>query len=79
MRRLIFKCALPDELFQELESAATAAHCSPAAFCAEALESVLAARRLPNVQPARQGPRPGHRIEVAVEAAPLLAETRDEA
>jgi len=57
MKRLIFKATLPDPLFSELETAAKQTGCSPAEFCAEALEGVLASRRLPYVPPSPHGAR----------------------
>ena len=51
MKRLVFSAVLPDELFSELQSAAAERRCSPAQLCAEAIEGLLASRRLPYVTP----------------------------
>ena len=60
MPRLII--SLSDELFRELQAASSAAHemlCTPETWAQEAVESAIASRRLPNVERARYGARPG--------------------
>lgn len=59
MRRLICKMALPDELHAEMLKAAAERKCSPGTLVSEALEAVLAARRLPRFHNT-YGPRVEH-------------------
>lgn len=54
---LTFHCSLPTPLFEELVSASRTCGIKPGAFCAEAIESVLAERRLPSVAQAPLGAR----------------------
>jgi|HubBroStandDraft_4_1064222.scaffolds.fasta_scaffold67598_2 hypothetical protein len=50
---------LPDELHRELMDGCRECKCSPTQFAREALESVLAERRLPRVAVGRLGARIG--------------------
>lgn len=61
MAVLNFSLNLPEVLREELISACAACRCHPTQFAAEALESVLAGRRLPRVPAAASGPRIGSR------------------
>ena len=61
MSVLNFSLNLPEVLRAELVEACAACNCQPTEFAAQALESVLAARRLPKVPAAIIGPRIGAR------------------
>jgi hypothetical protein len=61
MPELVIRVDLPDALALELEQASRRCDMSPAAFCASAVESVIAARRLSAVTAAKHGARlPGY-------------------
>ena len=60
MSVLNFSLNLPEALRAELVEACEMCNCHPTKFAAEALESVLAARRLPKVPGAKIGPRIGN-------------------
>jgi hypothetical protein len=55
--RLLLHVVLPQALASELESASRCCGISPAEFCSQAVEGVLASRRLPRVTPAKYEPR----------------------
>lgn len=57
MPDLMFRIAMPDELAIELERASRECQISPAQFAAQAVEVLLAARRLPSVQAGKLGAR----------------------
>jgi hypothetical protein len=54
---MILDLELPAALHGELIEAAKEARCNPEVFAGECVESVLATRRLPRVQPGAHGPR----------------------
>jgi hypothetical protein len=56
---LNFSLKLPDEMHRELMDGCRECKCSPTQFAREALESVLASRRLPGVTVGRLGARVG--------------------
>lgn len=64
---LLFSATLPDDLHAELLRASRECRCSPVAFAVEALESVLASRRLPQCKQAAYGARPHGTPAVKVE------------
>lgn len=66
---LIVSVTLPDPLFDELMEAAKGCRCTPSQFAAEAIESVIASRRLPHVRRAPHGARIGV-TEIDEEAEP---------
>jgi hypothetical protein len=55
--RLTLDIDIPTPLFEELTKASKEALIHPNLFCAEAIESVLASRRLEFIRPGRCGPR----------------------
>ena len=57
--KLEFSLVLNEPLYAELIRGCREAQCSPRQFVAEALESVLASRRLPSVAIGTHGPRVG--------------------
>jgi hypothetical protein len=66
---LTVKLKLPTEMNLELLRACRESNCSPKQFAAEALEVVLASRRLPHVAPGSHGPRIDVVDQPTVEAA----------
>ena len=56
---LDFTLVLNEQLYAELLQCCQECKCSPTQFAAEALESVLASRRLPNVAIGKHGARIG--------------------
>ena len=64
--RLTFDIELPELLYRELIENCRDASCHPKVFAAEALESVLASRRLPKVEMGQHGARLAPVTEAAI-------------
>lgn len=54
---MIFRVDIPEALARELQQAASETQLTPESFAAQAVETVLASRRLPHVAVGRCGPR----------------------
>jgi hypothetical protein len=57
MPEIIVRLDVPDELACELERASRECEISPAQFCAQSIEVMLASRRLPSVAAGKMGAR----------------------
>ena len=73
---LDFSLTLSDELYADLIADCQECSCSPKQWASEAVESVIASRRLPKVNAAPQGARFGRALQDEREIEASLCEHR---